>query len=86
MGACGHRVVVSPLPRSLFRYPMLAARAQLTNGTLQRLVPYMPQSAKSESALARTAAPATISSKADVFVFGPSGYRLNRRVATGSHA
>ena len=57
--------------------------AQTTQGTLKRLSPYMPQSAQSEAALARTAAPSAISSKADIFVFGPSGYRLQSKGTNG---
>lgn len=60
-----------------------AAGSQPTHDTLQRLAPYMPQSTASEAALARTAAPATISSKADIFVFGPSGYRLESKGSNG---
>jgi hypothetical protein len=60
-----------------------AAGPQLSHGTLQRLGPYLPQSAESEAALARTAAPATVSSKADIFVFGPSGYRLISKGSNG---
>lgn len=48
-----------------------------------RLAPYMPQSAIAEEALARSAAPATLSSKADIFVFGPSGYRLQSKGNNG---
>ena len=59
------------------------AGPQLAHGTLQRLAPYMPQSAQSEAALTRTAAPAAVSSKADIFVFGPSGYRLESKGSNG---
>jgi hypothetical protein len=51
--------------------------------TLPRLAPYMPQSIVSEAALARSAAPATLSSKADIFVFAPSGYRLQSKGSNG---
>lgn len=59
------------------------AGAQPTHGTLQRLAPYMPQSTESEATLARTAAPATVSLKADIFVLGPSGYRLESKGSNG---
>lgn len=59
------------------------AAVQISSGTLRRLIPYMPQSAASEASLARTAAPATVSSKADIFVFGPSGYRLESKGSNG---
>lgn len=59
------------------------AGPQITHGKLQHLAPYLPQSAGSEAALARTAAPATVSSKADIFVFGPSGYRLESKGSNG---
>jgi len=59
------------------------AVAQPAHGTMQRLAPYMSQSAESEAALARTAAPVTVSSKADIFVFGPSGYRRYSKGSNG---
>lgn len=64
--------------------PAVGAAANRTSpGTLQRLAPYLPQSTQSEVALARTAAPATVSSKASIFVFGPSGYRLELKGSNG---
>ena len=63
--------------------PALGAVAEAPHGTMQRLAPYMAQSAESEAALARTAAPSEISSKADIFVFGPSGYRLESKGSNG---
>jgi hypothetical protein len=61
----------------------VAAAAQPNDGALQRLAPYMPQSAESEVTMARTAAPAAVSSKADIFVLGPSGYRLESKGSNG---
>lgn len=84
MGAFGHRgAVIAIASITVLVAPASGAAAQLARGTLQRLAPYMPQSAKSEAALARTAAPATISSQADIFVFGPSGYRLQSKGSNG---
>lgn len=47
-----------------------------------RLKNYMPQSLQAEAALARSAAPASVSSRADILVFGPEGYK---RAAKGDN-
>ena len=59
------------------------AVTRTSQGTLQRLAPYLPQSAESEAALARSAAPAAVSSKANILVFGPSGYHLQSKGSNG---
>ncbi len=59
------------------------ATAQTARGTAGRLIPYLPESSESEAALARSAAPASVSAKADVFAFGPSGYVLASKGSNG---
>ena len=83
MGAFQRKVVIVVAASIAVSAPVSEATAQASQGTLQRLAQYMPQSAESEAALARTAAPATVSSKADIFVFGPSGYRLESKGSNG---
>ena len=44
---------------------------------------YLPQSAEEETALARSAAPAAISSHAEIMVFSPQGYKLASKGTNG---
>jgi len=84
MGAFERKVVIMAAASIAASMPAVGdAATQTSHGPLQRLAPYMPQSTESEAALARTAAPVTISSKADIFVFGPSGYRLESKGSNG---
>ena len=84
MGAYGHKVGLIAAASIAVSVPAAnSATAQASHGTLQRLASYMPQSAESEADLARTAAPDAVSSKADIFVFGPSGYRLQSKGSNG---
>lgn len=84
MGASGRKVTILAAASIAFSVPSVGAAAtRMSPGTLQRLAPYFPQSTESEVALARTAAPATVSSKANIFVFGPSGYRLTSKGSNG---
>lgn len=85
MGAFERRAVILTAASIAASIPAASdAATQTSHDTLQRLAPYyMPQSTESEAALARTAAPATISSKADILVLGPSGYRLESKGSNG---
>ncbi|HEX3423762.1 MAG TPA: hypothetical protein VHS33_10230 [Sphingomicrobium sp.] len=60
-----------------------AAAARTDHGAVGRLAPYMTQSTVSEVALARSAAPASLSSRAEILVFGPSGYRIQSKGSNG---
>lgn len=61
----------------------VSSAAQSPQGELVRFRPYMPQSNEWELALARSAAPPSVSSRADILVFGPSGYRLQSKGDNG---
>lgn len=58
------------------------AANQSARDTLARLAAFMPQSREAEIALARSAAPPSVSSAADVLALGPNGYEV---VAKGNN-
>lgn len=57
--------------------------AQTTRDTLTHLAAYMPQSREAEVVLARTAAPASVSSGADVLVLDATGYEVASKGTNG---
>lgn len=81
MGAFECRVTVFTAASLMAFVGTVGVAAQTAQDARQNFAPYMPQSAHEEIDLARSAAPAAISLKADIFVLGPTGYRL---VAKGS--
>lgn len=59
------------------------AATQSAKDTLARLAIYMPQSPEAEIALARSAAPPSVSSGADILLFGATGYELKSKGNNG---
>ena len=62
---------------------MVNGVARSNNSTSARLAPYMSHSRASEIALARSAAPRSISSQAEIFVFTPTGYEVQSKGSNG---